>query len=59
MNMKVICSNCGRETTNDVLGNIRLMLECVEKDMTYGWFMCPECAEANDVLGGNDESDYS
>mgnify|MGYP000852022565 CR=1 FL=1 len=48
MKVCVECANCGVQTKADVVGIIRTLIECAERDSIYGGFLCNDCAGEQD-----------
>jgi hypothetical protein len=45
MKVSIECANCGVPTKADVVGIIRTLIECAERDSIYGGFLCNNCAD--------------
>lgn len=48
MKICVECANCGVQTKADVVGIIRTLIECAERDSIYAGFLYNNCADEED-----------
>ncbi|MGS0764401.1 hypothetical protein [Syntrophomonas curvata] len=43
MKVNIECANCGAQTKADIVGIIRTLVDCSQRDSIYGGFLCSDC----------------